>query len=321
MFRRLLFTSSAVVLVLACSSAGDKVAGETADISQDGGPRLKASGSTPTKAECSEYAAAFCGRTFACATQLAKIVYPDEATCRTLAEQSCNALATLPRHGPTSGELGACTHAIPATSCAEFARNVGPCDLHGSLDVGDACSDDTQCSSGSCLGATPTSCGACIAPIANACNPGCERGFTCSKLDDGVNLKCTRLRNDGEACLSSDDCSSHECFQGNCAAQLAPGDACDVQGKTTPPCSMDLMAVCSSNTNRCEPSPVADTGDPCGVLANGTYVMCNGKNVCNGTTCVAAPIGGPCMSDADCPIITTCEQGTCTVAPQRTDCK
>jgi hypothetical protein len=142
-----------------------------------------------------------------------------DSTCHVLlpAGAACDGMSicddALYCAGLTTTGSGVCT-ALPhegeacENACAELSSVClgGVCQRLGL--AGDPCEANTQCSSFySCTGGT---CGGFPA-LGDACSTVCEDGAFC---DDAT---CAAQKPNGEACIASDECSSHYCDRGTCA--------------------------------------------------------------------------------------------------------
>ncbi|MSP91194.1 MAG: hypothetical protein EXR79_05260 [Myxococcales bacterium] len=185
--------------------------------------------------------------------------------------------ATLPAP-PCQGWV--CTTATGL--CALEATGGGPC-------PGDACSVESKCLQGSCVGKAP----AC--DDKNPCTSD-----TCALPAGCVHAPVAAPCDDGFKCTTDDQCSTGLCAG---VARICPDKGC-------------AAGACNPLTGSCNNTKPMPQGTPCSV-----DVPCGGSGVCGGaSTACAAPL--PCQDANPC-TLDKCQQGACVhyaLAPGA-DCK
>jgi hypothetical protein len=176
------------------------------------------------------------------------------------------------QHPPTDCARHVC---VPATGeCVMETRNEGdPCD------DGDACTRDTLCEGGACVGGQPRVCDDGNPCTDNECDPesGCFHPPNTAPCDDG------------NACTRDDRCANGRCE--GIPVRCESGDPC-LAGRCDPAvgCVFDPLS-----------DTPCDTGNPCtrndtcvaGVCAPGASVNCDNGNPCTVDTC--DPAAGGCV--------------------------
>lgn len=277
--------------------------------------------------------------------------YTSEAECKKYVDLSTAQLsATVGANKATydADKAGACLDALRNQSCSSSAESnreaPAACNdfVKGKTAAGGACTDDTQCTSGSCK--VPNSDAACVA---GTCNPDasavggscvdaeCQNGLYCTETS-----VCAPLLAIGAMCFSSSECVyGSSCFgePGVCTATAATGASCaaadcDKVGDQCDSATMTCKALgkdgeacpegfagffacinplfCDQTSLKCAPRPAL--GATCSFV-------CEAGGFCNQTTkkCEAEKADlASCTGDSQC-ISSNCEiasgaqMGTC----------
>jgi hypothetical protein len=64
------------------------------------------------------------------------------------------------------------------------------------------------------------------------------------------------------------------------ASTTTAGAACDFSPGTQPGCDVRLGLSCNAISRRCEPQPLAQAGEPCGIQDDGSQTVCSGGGLC-----------------------------------------
>lgn len=254
--------------------------------------------------------------------EIAPDATPDaEIAPDTTSDAGCTTDAHCKTPGPCEGAgtcektTGVCTYAPLDCSGLDTPCGVGVCAAGGSggcvvtaanegagCDVGDACSTDDTCTSGTCVGkakdcddaiaCTADSCvgGACVNDISGCdctVDGDCDDDNDCTTETCASNVCKTSILNgagcdDGSACSSGDTCTS----AGACVGQAVNCDDAN-------PCTSDQ---CNPQTGACTNKAVAD-GNPCAY----------GLACTKGGACQAGACGCACPDDAR--VVLTVGQG------------
>ncbi len=248
-------------------------------------PRDAGKGTDPDRLPASDYcetlAPSFCAFYMRCGRMVAK----DEADCRAVFLESCNARYE-PRYvdleaagllGLSRAGVDACTAHLGAVTCEEQASDLdGPCGRmwRGTSAKGEGCGIDVEsfvCGAGTTCILGLDFCGTCetSAPRGGACEAGVVR------------------------CASED-----ACIAGSCVARALSGEACG----DAKPCITG--STCTDGT--CMAPAIVGEGEPCDARRRCAY-----RSYCEGGQCVrAALLGEPCATSRAC-TSGRCEGGTC----------
>jgi hypothetical protein len=249
-------------------------------------------GSTSLLQACADLATSQCNQQQACDPRGLAGVYADVATCVARTQLPCPVLAQTRGSGYQAAAIEACARALATASCADVGNNVGPaaCQIRGTLPLGAACADDSQCAGAANYCRLSGACGVCAArkPVSGDCagSDGCQDGLVCNLT------LCAATLAPGAACDLSHPCGwGYACVSGFCAVpMLAAGAACDPEASA---CDSTQGLVCP-NAGMCAVLPTAGLGQTCGLDADdGLVTGCVGGTVCDVTsgnylgTCVA----------------------------------
>jgi hypothetical protein len=216
--------------------------------------------------------------------------------------------------------------AAPAAFCADQGASTcgtnGKCDGHGGCQ---GYADGTVCSPATCPASSPTltkagAClnGSCVKPTqgcapyfcngVSACQAtcgsksDCAQGYYCT----GVGGMCLQQKDNGQPCMTGDECSSTFCVDNVCCgSQSCPScKACNVQG---------MAGACSPM--------IIGSVDPNGSCTDQGPTSCGNNGKCDGAgNCQKYPNGTTC-SQAACADATTlnlagqCTSGQCKATP------
>lgn len=238
---------------------------------------------------------------------------------RTPDEDNLHAAIEAGRIRYDPGSAVACVAALAALPCDETSREVRSpieaCErmLQGAQKVGDLCSFDQECGSGSCdapLCPVGTCCsGTCVATRTAAAGDPCTTDEQCAgEAFCSREGTCTPLAARGQPCRIDAHCEPGLACTG--ATDLQDG-ACRALGLLGESCPYlrcaELGAVCDA-AQRCV--PVGLPGAPCATGADcSPLALCGPGSVCIDVPRLGEPCGFECAGEA------WCRQGTC-VAPQ-----
>jgi hypothetical protein len=106
----------------------------------------------------------------------------------------------------------------------------------------------------------------------------------------------------------------YKCISQVCADAVGQGGACP----TGTECQSSL--TCDTTTKTCQPTTLAQAGQPCGLVQN-QFVQCATNLKCSNSVCVALKASGDtCVAgQGDCQAGLSCVNGTCGV-PDYTIC-
>jgi hypothetical protein len=249
-----------------------------------------------------------------------------KATCLADLQRTLTAL--------TPARTMGCAQALNAQSCQDFLASVAlptsqcPGAGAGTVDNGGACAVSAQCRSNYCNRAENETCGACAdrGGIGTACdqNGDCVSSLTCQIPAGSGTGSCMTpgpaapRGKAGEACggtLPACDTGLSCVGTGTmrtCQAQVTmAGAACDATRKAAPDCDGALFLWCNRMTNLCERQKLAESGQPCADLPDGSFALCKGGAACvrprdpatgnraaAGTCLADAGQGSPCARNA-----------------------
>ena len=283
--------------------AGDAAAGAggTAGAGVDAGAGETAG---PEAAQaCGALADALCAKLVSCSPFALGALYGDASTCRQRLTLGCLPKFGAPGTSATAAMATACAQALPALSCATFAKGDfgAACAAQpGALGNGAACGDDAQCASTFCARAPDAICGICAAttPVGAACVHGaCSAGTVCPA------------------------------GRSTCLAPVAGqvGDACT----TLEQCDLGNGVGCNTTSGRCIMLTQTAPGGTCGAssLIATSFAVCPASGSCsaliNGTCSAAATDGAACSTASTGPAClppARCVSGRCTL-PDPSSCR
>lgn len=330
------FKCGPTACITQCASDGDCVSGAYCDSGVCYPKRTKGSS---------------CTKDLECTTGL---VCSDEGICcNSKCSAACNSCKQAST-GKTNGECHALPVAVRDTRCADqgpasckttgFCGAGGQCANYadGTTCVGAACSGDglkeikprTCDGSGSCRAVGETSCGngRCDAST-KQCSNVCMTAAQCAPSVECLNATCGGKLNQGQACVSNNQCSNGRCKDGFCCESDCAG-ACEACSKNKSgaddglcraiPAGQNPKAggLCSAaplcgQTGKCDGNKgcqLALAGTPCsaGSCSNNKF---SGPAACSGTNASCPPVSA---TDCDAYKCTTSGcPGTCSTA---TDC-
>ena len=302
----------AVVAVLAVTGA----LAASACGSSNGGD---SGGSTSLAQACADLATSECNQQQACDPRGFAFGYADVATCVARTQLPCPVLAQASGSGYHPAAIEACARALATATCADVGNGVGPaaCQIRGTLPVGAACADDSQCAGAENYCQLSGTCGVCAArkPLSDPSSPlsfgdcagndGCQDGLVCNLT------QCSALVAPGAACDLSHPCGwGYACVSGTCAVPMLPaGATCDPEASA---CDPTQGLVCPE-AGTCVAFPTAGLGETCGLDADsGLVTSCLGGTICNVTsgnylgTCVT-PLADGAACDATTYLYDQCQ--------------
>jgi hypothetical protein len=338
---------AAVTTALGCG-------GVTSAVSADGGadtqPGDGPSGETTAEGRiaeaCAAVAKAACDKRVSCsgkinATGVGVIrMFGTMAECLTRQALLCMNAFRAPGSGHSLATEQECASAFAAYSCAEFFASSAPpaCQPAGARVNGAGCAFDAQCKSDFCTGEKNAVCGTCgsmPAVSASCADSDCGRGQVC----DGATTTCKATGVAGDPCDSGDVCGYGLICSGNagttanrvCQATLSDlGAAC---GGAMPVCDGAEGLFCGGavGAKKCVAVTFVDTGMPCGVLSQDSFVGCTAgvcytdkgtagqgemgtckANAADGAACDTV-LGPSCELPARCILSGNATAGTCRV--------
>ncbi|HXN33589.1 MAG TPA: hypothetical protein VN894_17090 [Polyangiaceae bacterium] len=258
---------------------------------------------------CADWATHYCNRLESCAPLTVQIGYGDVAQCIERNKPVCASVLGASGTGQTPGHIASCAQAYDSASCEEVvvAKPPLPCAVQGSLPIGAACGDDSQCSgpSGYCRMANDETCGTCsvLGPVGAGCysDRDCEHGLVCY-------FTCTSPVALGAACdgMKRQCPATLVCFDYTCRAPAPSGATCDPRADS---CDRDHGLFCDPQTKSCSPFTLAEAGAPCGAGTACKAGSCATDPSTQKSTCVAnaadgatcdATSGPFCMAPARC---------------------
>lgn len=314
----------ALLCVAACPGPGPG----TGDTDLAGGPDMSVTPDLsvdPLEAMVNAYATKY----LAC-TSLPDPVPPDILDIyKRLFGDSLRRLTGAQGSGYTPDRMRSCAGSIEQLTCDALTASDGPpmgCQVTGTLSVGTACMDDSQCQSGYCRSGSP--CGVCITPATagQACSDAspCMRGLRCTA---GF---CTVGGDLGAACDGNRPCRAGlSCYGSVCKGRAKVGEACG--GGTNPSCGLGLSCrnsicvsllragstcdpalpgqqcsqfhLCDTPTKRCTAGKVANLGEACDMAFACKEGYCGPDKRCvpqiqDGLACDKN--GGGCKSFSSC---------------------
>jgi hypothetical protein len=216
-----------------------------------------------------------CGKLLECLPELAESLELTPENCPTIYAGSYRDQLAAPGVVVDPEQWSACVRSAERVTCDEriYHRVYGhdgletlygpartPCGAHGTLNTGEPCVYDLQCTSGLCrLDWVDMHCGTCgtTRGLGAECDGSgeepCEPGLQCS---DGL---CAPTRYLGETCASLQDCRyGLYCMDGRCSKGRAAGETCT----TELPCDGRIYLGCSTE-GRCVPLEVVGEYEPC----------------------------------------------------------
>lgn len=269
-------------------------------------------------AAVTEYGAAFCARSTACAPALFPYRYPAGSSCpiQTASELFWSSL--LPGSGVSGTVLRACAQTIASLDCTDF---LSPqldlaCQVRGTRLTGQSCLGDAQCETGFCP-SVDRGCAQCtIAPAEGQACIGrrCAAGLRCT-----TGNSCVRTARVGDACTTRPCEPPASCIAGVCQAPSATvGTPC---GAGTVGCDNENGFICpNAATPTCAPFVAVGAGETCGPTG-GTFRICHHALACAAGTCPPIPKpGDACTTDTTCSFPDRCIQSKCTALPPTDSC-
>lgn len=214
--------------------------------------------------------------------------------------ESLRRVTTATGSGWTPDKMLGCARSVEQLTCDALISGDGPpmgCQVSGTLAVGTACTDDSQCQSGYCRSGSP--CGVCITPATagQACSDAspCMRGLHCTA---GF---CTVGGDVGAVCDGTRPCRAGlYCGGSVCKARAKLGQPCG--GGTNPSCELGLTcrnSICVS---------LLRAGSTCDPTLPGQ--QCSQFHSCDGASkrCVATKVAN--LGEA-CDTALLCREGYC----------
>jgi hypothetical protein len=201
-------------------------------------------------------------------------------------ETICANEEALPGSGVTDSALSSCASAIQAAGCDANLAEITACAFTGSLAAGAACSDATECQSGSCnitleMGGSQSTCGTCTKAVA----VGQPCGMT------------------GVSCAVGSECDEPGATGGTCKTITfgGPGASCEMPNQE---CASGSNCVFSTDSATC--TALVGMGASCLDSA-----QCQSPLGCPAGKCAPrSQAGGPCSSDGDCTSGLACDDAT-----------
>jgi hypothetical protein len=136
-----------------------------------------------------------------------------------------------------------CLDGIAAESCSDYSMDVATSSEMVCSDfimplvaTGGGCTQDYECTTNNCVGATVTpggqnTDGACMAlpGVGQACSVNCQTGLYCGFDGTSASDTCLSLKADGASCQSSSECAGRQCPGSGSgdAGTCATGATCD----------------------------------------------------------------------------------------------
>jgi hypothetical protein len=308
----------------AASSSGSSSSGGSSG-GRGGGDEA---GAAEIQAACLAAGQAVCARLQSCSSFLFQLREPDMATCASRYAMNCTTQATAPGSQTTVAFVQSCGAAMGAGACSDLFDGVPPAactGIPGTLAVGAACGESTQCASLDCRKASGSYCGTCATAAAagqSCSSTDCAPGLQC--MSDHV---CRALVAAGASCSATQHCQYPlVCKSGTCSLPDQAGTACVTTDAT---CDATQGLVCDGATKQCASVSVASPGATCGVVSNSAYV-CGGGAICKfasstsstGSCIAPAADGASCNDSAGpwCEGPALCTSGACQV-PNPNTCK
>ncbi len=280
---------------------------------------------------CDAIAQAYCESWEACNPFVFDLVGGTMAECLLWARAQCVQNVAQPGDTNTAAEHEACAELAIGEPCG----CVHDCNLDpvGTLPVGNDCMHGKQCTSGRCQGRKEyVTCGTCVAvaAVTEACDGidvFCDDGLYC----ESTGSTCVAKKADGATCTNKGECLNEVCYDGMCSGLLGVGADCS---GTNGDSACDLFGLglrCGPVTQVCEPWPISQLNEACGVVATGDLRFCAGHLVCDATSDTCVPrdalneactlLGGGTQVDAStCLPHLHCIGGFC-AAPAPLDCQ
>jgi hypothetical protein len=241
--------------------------------------------------------------------------------CIELRRASCLADLRRKSTGLSPMRTASCARALSKQSCPDFlaglAIAVSECPpVVGQLEDKAPCAAGNQCKSNYCNRSDDQVCGQCAdkAGIGAACdqNADCAGGLSCQVGSDLVTKTCltppapVARAKLGEPCGGTlPACDANLVCVGAAMMRVCQpvvateGATCDPAHRTASDCDAALFLACNRTTLVCERRKLADLGQPCNELPDGSNATCGG-----GANCVRPavagqrPPAGTCVADA-----------------------
>jgi hypothetical protein len=271
---------------------------------------------TVTSAQaCAESATDYCGHLMTCAPYFLSTSYGTLADCVASVEHLCGLLLKAPGTGLTPAQLLNCAKANANASCADVTAidyQFASCKVKGSLNVGAACGDDSQCSSGYCKLDYYQVCGTCVerrtAGASCTRSEDCQLGLGCVTPGN-----CAPLPGLGASCATTPCAGRLACIGDVCGQPLIKGAACDPQSDN---CDLRLGLYCNPSNNTCIEQTLIALGASC----TAAFTTCMASASCNGVCAAPLADGSACTLSDNCAYPAQCVSGTC-VPPDPAQCK
>ncbi len=276
---------------------------------------------------CSDIATARCVQLMTCSSADLAKRWPDLATCEAREKLACTDALGAPATASTPSTVDACSSALATQTCDAALSGVAPptacLTQAGPAANGAACAFAAQCASAFCSIATSSSCGVCAtSPVAgdSCAAQSCGQTLVCSSA-----MVCVAPVALAGSCSKSMPCGvglscvgSTTTTNGTCMAEGATaGVTCDPRRMTGAACNAADGLTCDTATNTCVTQPLAQAGQPCGLIGT-TVTACGGGATCEGTAsssvCVAAAVDGAACDAVNgpaCEFPARCVANTC----------
>jgi len=239
----------------------------------DGTPPRDDAG-TATSTECDALSRASCERLETCTYGVGVAHdFGDSAICVARTAAWCRALETATGTTVDPMVLFGCAEAIRAAECGDFLYDAVPeCRFVGTLEPGERCIIDAQCTTALCAGA----CGTCtmggpmiIVGEGEACAGHLMRACDARSV-------CVGLRGKGSV--------------GVCRRlALAPGEACDRALVTAPTCDAKYGLYCDPETSACAVQTIVPAGAACAPPSYAPAMVCAAGARCDEASATCVP--------------------------------
>ena len=275
---------------------------------------------------CADVATTTCAKALSClGSFVLDTLFGGMTSCVASQKQGCLTGQGLKGTALTPQAVEACATTLGTATCDALLATHNPTEIcalpAGTLVMGSACAESTQCASLFCP-IKEGYCGTCQPPstVGSACP--CSPGFQCDYMTMKCQARPTSLGASGAPCEeNTKPCSySLRCFNGVCTAPLAENVACDPEHKTTTHCNTWVGLRCDSGTMKCQKIPIAQLGDNCGEVGAQTIAFCANGSYCKqesfgsaGKCTTRAKVGEACNSGNACELALMCRQNKCQV--------
>jgi N-acetylneuraminic acid mutarotase len=189
---------------------------------------------------------------------------------------------------------GICVGSQPKICAGDQCRSGGTCDPSTGQCTGtpkedgtvcndaNACTQNDQCTAGTCGGTAVTCVALDSCHNVGTCNPTTGLCTNPPKLN-GADC------DDGNACTTGEKCTSGVCSNPTSTRKCDPTDACHAAG------------VCDPETGQCS-NPIRPNGTPCNDLEG-----CTAGETCQAGTCTPTTTDCSCSVSGDCPPVNQCQ--------------